>query len=605
MWSTPQLGPNPDGTLTFEDELLRSAGLGMADQAPFLAAFSEAIDKDGSMRILVFAQSGGDIDLVLLVGGLLGGLAVFLLGMEQMTEALKLVAGDRLKGLLLRLTRNRFAGLATGAGITAVIQSSSVTTVMVVGFITSGLMTFEQSLGVIIGANIGTTITAQIIAFKVTTIALYAVATGFAITFLSKNGARKARGSVLLGLGLVFLGMTIMGDAMSPLRESEAFLDAMTTLEKAWVGVVVGALFTALVQSSSATTGIVIVLAQQGLITLETGIALVLGANIGTSITAMLAAIGKPREALRAALAHTLFNVGGVVIWIPFIGLLATLAAGIGGGVPREIAMAHTVFNTFNALLAIGLTPQFARLVIRMVPDRADEAEQAVKAKYLDQSLLRTPTLAIDRARLELLRMADRVRTMLAISLPAVLSGTRWDLDEIEALDDEVDGLHEHIIDFLGKISETRLSEASTEELMDLMGATNDLEAIGDLIETNLVSVGLTRIEQNVVVSEETRDVLADFHEVIADSLDLAMLALTQKNADAARQVARMKKQVNSLERSALAHEASRLVADAPDRFQTYRIEIEVINTLKRVFYFSKRIARLAVPDEERAAIVE
>jgi phosphate:Na+ symporter len=476
---------------------------------------------------------------------------------------------------------------------------------MVVGFITSGLMTFEQSLGVIIGANIGTTITAQIIAFKVTTIALYAVATGFAITFLSKNGARKARGSVLLGLGLVFLGMTIMGDAMSPLRESEAFLDAMTTLEKAWVGVVVGALFTALVQSSSATTGIVIVLAQQGLITLETGIALVLGANIGTSITAMLAAIGKPREALRAALAHTLFNVGGVVIWIPFIGLLATLAAGIGGGVPREIAMAHTVFNTFNALLAIGLTPQFARLVIRMVPDRADEAEQAVKAKYLDQSLLRTPTLAIDRARLELLRMADRVRTMLAISLPAVLSGTRWDLDEIEALDDEVDGLHEHIIDFLGKISETRLSEASTEELMDLMGATNDLEAIGDLIETNLVSVGLTRIEQNVVVSEETRDVLADFHEVIADSLDLAMLALTQKNADAARQVARMKKQVNSLERSALAHEASRLVADAPDRFQTYRIEIEVINTLKRVFYFSKRIARLAVPDEERAAIVE
>lgn len=374
------------------------------------------------------AQETASIDAVLLVGGLIGGLAIFLLGMEQMTEALKLVAGDRLRGLLVKLTKNRFMGLLTGAGITAVIQSSSITTVMAVGFISAGLMTFTQSIGVIVGANIGTTITAQIIAFKVTTYALYAVAIGFAITFFSKIGSRRAWGTALLGLGLVFLGMTLMGEAMSPLRESEAFISAMIALENPLLGVAVGAVFTAVVQSSSATTGIVIVLAQQGLISLETGIALVLGANVGTSVTALLASIGKPREALRASVAHTLFNVGGVIIWIPFIGLLASTVMSIGGDTAREIANAHTVFNIFNALLILAITPQFARFIERIVPDRPDAVEAALKAKYLDKAFVSTPSLAIDRARLELLRMADRVRAMLAEGVPAAISGDRWAL---------------------------------------------------------------------------------------------------------------------------------------------------------------------------------
>ena len=206
-----------------------------------------------------------------------------------MTESLRVVAGDRLRGILLRLTSNRFVGMLTGAGITAVIQSSSVTTVLVVGFISSGLMSFQQSLGVIIGANIGTTVTAQIIAFKVTTYALYAVAGGFAVTFLSKRGDRQAQGAVVLGLGLIFFGMSLMGDAMSPLRSSDTFIDLMASLENPFLGVAVGAGFTAIVQSSSATTGIVIVLAQQGLISLETGIALIMGANVGTAITALMA----------------------------------------------------------------------------------------------------------------------------------------------------------------------------------------------------------------------------------------------------------------------------------------------------------------------------
>ncbi|MBT8203602.1 MAG: Na/Pi cotransporter family protein, partial [Acidimicrobiia bacterium] len=315
--------------------------------------------------MLFVAQAGAadPIDWVLLLSGLFGGLAIFLLGMDRMTESLRVVAGDRLRGVLLKLTSNRIMGILTGAGITAVIQSSSVTTVLVVGFISSGLMSFQQSLGVILGANIGTTITAQIIAFKVTSYALFAVAGGFAVTFLSKRGDRQALGAVVLGLGLVFFGMSLMGDAMSPLRTSDTFVDLMARLENPFLGVAVGAAFTALVQSSSATTGIVIVLAQQGLISLETGIALVLGANVGTSVTALLASIGKPREALRAGVAHALFNVGGAIIWLPFIGLLADAVQDIGGATARQVANAHTFFNVLNAFLVVGFIPAFARLI--------------------------------------------------------------------------------------------------------------------------------------------------------------------------------------------------------------------------------------------------
>lgn len=548
-------------------------------------------------------EASAEIDLFLVLAGLFGGLAIFLLGMDRMTEALKLIAGERMRDILARLTSNRIMGLLTGAVVTAVIQSSSVTTVLVVGFISSGLMTFVQSIGVIIGANIGTTITAQIIAFKITSYALVGVAVGFGFSFFSKQPLRQAQGTALMGLGLVFFGMSVMGDAMAPLRSSATFIDTMARLENPLFGIFVGMVFTALVQSSSATTGIVIVLAQQGLITLETGIALILGANVGTSITALLAAIGKPREAMRAAVGHTLFNVGGVVIWLPFLGLLASTVAGLGGGTAREVANAHTFFNVANALIFIGFVPQFAALVERLVPDRPEAEERVIRIKYLDRELLRTPSLAIDRARLELLRMADRVRTMLATVLPEILDGTRWSLAEVEAMDDEVDALHGHIVKYLGEISGQRLSPRSTAELIGVMEAANDLEAIGDVIETNLVQLGLARIEHGLSVSDSTRTVLSDFHGAIAEALDLAMLALTQKNADAARRVGKMKSEINSMERAASAHQVERLMAEAPDRVATYRLEIDVIANLKRIYYFAKRIAREAVPAEERAEI--
>ena len=549
------------------------------------------------------AASAEQADLFLLTVGLLGGLALFLLGMDRMTESLRMIAGDRMRTILSRLTTNPFAGLLTGAGVTSLIQSSSVTTVLVVGFISSGLMTLEQSIGVIIGANVGTTITAQIIAFDVSTFALLAIAVGFGITFFAHNELRRTQGTVLMGLGLVFFGMNVMGDAMAPLRSSETFIDAMTRLENPLAGIAVGALFTALIQSSSATTGIVIVLAQQGLITLETGMALVLGANIGTAITAVLAAIGKPRDAMRAAAAHTVFNVGGVVLWLPFLGMLAGLVDDIGGGVAREVANAHSIFNIANALIAVGLTGLIARLVRRVVPSRGDEREELIRTKYLDETLVHTPAIALERGRLEISRMANRVNTMLDDVLPALLTGTRWTLLEIEELDDEVDSLHGQVVEFLGRVSQSRLSNKSADELLGLMEATNYLEAIGDVVETNLVALGLRRVEGNLTVSEETRKVLEELHAHVAEAVQLATTAVIERDAEAARRVTKMKKFINTLERGAGAHQAERLVAGEPDRVETYRLETDVIANLKRIYYYARRMARLAVPKGERTDV--
>ena len=542
---------------------------------------------------------------------LFGGLALFLYGMEQMADALKAVAGERMKVILAKLTTNRFMGAATGAFVTAIIQSSSVTTVLVVGFITAGLMSMAQSIGVIMGANIGTTITAQIVAFKVTKAALLMVAVGFSMLFFSKQEKIKQYGGMLMGLGLVFFGMSVMSDAMKPLRSYEPFLDLMTTMENPFIGILVAAAFTGLIQSSSATTGIVIVMATQGFITLQAGIALAFGANIGTCVTAMLAAIGKPREAVRAAVVHVLFNVFGVLLWIAFIPQLAEVVASISPAhpelsgtdrlaaeAPRQIANAHTIFNIANTLIFIGFTTQFARIVEKLVPDKPVEDKLITRPKYLDEELLETPSLALDRARLEIGHMGDRVKVMLEDIMGAVVNGDRAMLKKIAKIDDEVDILHGHIVTYLGRISQKALTEQQTEELVKLMGATNDLENIGDIIETDLVYLGNEGIDNQVVISQETRKVLTKLHDVVSTTAELAIEAVMASDEQAAQEVIGMKADISRLMESAAMHESRRLVAEEPNRLAAYTLEIDIIEKLKRIYYFSKRMAKAVMPEE-------
>jgi len=542
---------------------------------------------------------------------LFGGLALFLFGMEQMADALKAVAGERMKVILAKLTTNRFMGAATGAFVTAIIQSSSVTTVLVVGFITAGLMSMAQSIGVIMGANIGTTITAQIVAFKVTKAALLMVAVGFSMLFFSKQEKIKQYGGMLMGLGLVFFGMSVMSDAMKPLRSFEPFLDLMASMENPLIGILVAAAFTGLVQSSSATTGIVIVMASQGFITLQAGIALAFGANIGTCVTAVLASIGKPREAVRAAAVHVLFNVFGVLLWIAFIPQLAEFVAWfspahpelsgtdrLASEAPRQIANAHTIFNIANTFIFIGFTTQFARLVERLVPDKPVEEKIIAQPKYLDEELLETPSLALDRARLEIGHMGNRVKEMLKDIMTAVVNGDRAMLKKIAKIDDEVDILHGHIVTYLGRISQKALTEQQTGVLVKLMGASNDLENIGDIIETDLVYLGNEGIDNQVAISKETREMLAKLHDVVSTTAELAIDAVMENDEQAAQEVIGMKADIGRLMDSAAMHESRRLVAAEPNRLAAYTLEIDIIEKLKRIYYFSKRMAKAVMPEE-------
>jgi len=494
--------------------------------------------------------------------------------------------------------------------VTAVIQSSSVTTVLVVGFISAGLMSLSQSVGVIMGANIGTTITAQIVAFKITKAALGMIAVGFAMLFIAKSDRTKHYGEMLMGLGMVFFGMHVMSEAMEPLRSFQPFLDLMKTMDNPLVGVLIATAFTALIQSSSASTGIVIVMASQGFISLQAGIALAFGANIGTCATALLAVIGKPREAVRAALVHLFFNVCGVLIWLPFIGFIANLvtaispsypdlsgAARLAAETPRQIANAHTFFNVANTLIFIWFTTQIARLVEWLVPDKALEEEAIiVRTRFLQEELLGTPSLALDQVRMEVMHMGETVNTMLQRIMPAIIRGDRSALEEIRQMDDTVDILHAGIIDYLGRISKQQLSDEQTRELLQLMEAVSNLENIGDIVETNLVVLGYDRIRDKVEISEATQDVLNGFQQAITRAVTAAVQAVAQRNQRAAQVVTGMKEEINEIADSAALHEARRLVAEEPNRIPAYTMEIDIIEKQKRIYYFAKRMARTVLP---------
>ena len=575
----------------------------------FLMLFSPLSAEAGSV------SKTGEINWFFLCIGLLGGLSLFLYGMERMSDALKNVAGEKMKDILAVLSNNRVMGLITGAIVTAVIQSSSVTTVMLVGFVSAGLMSLSQTVGVILGADIGTTITAQIVAFKVTKYALLLLAVGFGMLFISKRENIQQYGYMVMGLGMIFFGMGVMSDAMHPLRTYQPFIDLMANMSNPILGILVAAIFTALVQSSSASMGVVIVLAMQGLITLEAGIALALGANIGTCVTAGLASLGKPREAVRVAMSHVLFKIIGVLIMLPLIGPFAKFvvyispspAEGLTGleaaasVLPRQVANAHTLFNVGIAVLFLPFIAYFARLVFWLVPDKPIEEIEEIQPKYLSEMLYHTPSLALDAARHELKRMGKRVDLMNSAMMPAVLTGSREQLQAVREMDEEIDVLYKHIVNYLATVSKLKLNESQTHKMVKLMGAVNDLEHIGDLIEVNLVDLGERRIEKGFKISGETQKVINTVHHVVSDALKAAVRAIVDEDQDFAMRVISMKTDMNRLVEQAAMHQAERLVSEDSGKFEAYSVEIDIIEKLKRIYYHAKRMAKTVVEVGEGA----
>ncbi len=544
--------------------------------------------------------------------GVFGGLALFLLGMEQMTDALKAAAGTKLQMVLERLTANRFSGAIVGALVTATIQSSSVTTVLVVGFVSSGLMTLSQSIGVIMGANIGTTITAQIVAFKITSFALAFIAVGFAMLFLGRQEKVKHYGGIILGLGMIFFGMSIMSDAMFPLHSYPPFFELMVRMETPLLGILVGGLFTALIQSSSATTGIVIVLASQGFITLPAGIALALGANVGTCVTAMLASIGKPRAALRAAVVHVVFNLLGVLIWVGFIDQLASMAvacspvypdvsgmARLSAETPRQIANANTLFNIANTFIFIGFTPLFGKLVTRLLPEKPRRLDQPiVTPKYLDDHLLDTPSAALNVVRMEIGHLGSQVLLMMSMARIAVERQSAEVYRKIEKADDAADILHGAVIEYLNRIGKRQLTEDQSQEYYNLTQSADTLESIGDILEVDLSGLGVKMIQNKLQPSQTMKSILEALHGHVYLALESAVKAVVDNDQLAAQDVLALRKSVNEAVETAFRRQVKSLAQSDLKRLKTLQIEFEMTDKLKQIYSLSKRIARLFVPRE-------
>jgi phosphate:Na+ symporter len=431
------------------------------------------------------------------------------------------------------------------------------------------------------------------------------VAIGFFTRLGSKNDKMRHYGTLVMSLGLIFLGMDLMSDGTAPLRTYPHFVGLMQQMDHPVTAILLAAVLTALLQSSSATTGMIITLASQGFISLEAGIALVFGANVGTCITAGLASLGKSREAVRAAVVHIVFNLAGVVIWFAFIPQLGAFVSWLSpaspdlvGAAPRQIANAHTIFNLANTFLFIWLTTPLAWLVQRIVPDRTTAPVEVAQPKYLDPILLQTPALAMDVVRLELGRLGVAALHMMRGALDTVIRGTNKEIDALEDLDNSVDALHAGIVTYLGQLSKENLSTHQAKQLQEFLSAANYIESIGDMIETNLVDAGRDRLRANLQISQATQDVLRALNKEVAWAAERSIRAIVSNDKAIAREVTDAKAEIDRLAGLAELHLSRRLSAGEPNRLATFRLESEVMEYLRRMYYFAKRVAKLVGEDE-------
>ena len=541
-----------------------------------------------------------------------GGLALFLFGMDFMVKGLLVIAGEQMKAFLAKLTTNRLMGAITGAGVTAVIQSSSVTTVLTVGFVSAGLMSVSQAAGVVMGANLGTTITAQIVAFKITHYALLMIAVGFLIQFIGKLHKTKAVGHLILGLGLIFFGMNIMSEGMSPLRSYQPFLDLMLEMQNPLLAILVGMTFTALVQSSSATIGIVIVMAGNGFLTLPAGIALAMGANIGTTITAMLATIGKSRDALRAALIHVQFNVLAVLIWLPFIPELAqfsstltshevltttTEMATLAEQTPREIANANTIFNLISLLIFLPFVPLFIWVVHKLVPILAEETQTSnFKPIYLDSSFIQTPLVALDSVKQEL-EVYQKQQSLLYKRMVALISEPK-----LEKLGKEMGNLEKfrvyqrQILNYLGQIGKVALSDKEEQYHANLMVVVHSLESMNIAMRDSIFDVLNQMLEQDIKPSETMLNLVGKLTNEVGKAMEKSIYSAVNRDSDAAVDVFALKGEINYLIQEALNHQVKNFVA-SEKRLAVFRYEMRIVEGLKQLYSLSKRISRGTLGD--------
>lgn len=481
-----------------------------------------------------------------LIFGVVGGLGLFIYGIWEMSEGLHKAFGGRMRKILNSLTGSPVKGILVGTGITSIIQSSSATTVMVVGFVNAGLMTLVQALGVIFGANIGTTVTAQLIAFKLTEYALPIIGIGMLTILLAKKKTHKYIGEFLLGFGILFLGLNILTAVVKPLGQYPLFNNILVSFSRnPFLGILAGAVITAILQSSSVTTGMVLGLAMVNLVDLKAAIPLLLGCNIGTCVTALIASIGTNISAKRAAVAHIMFNVIGVVYFIPFLGPFQNLVVHTSGDLTRQIANAHTLFNVINTILFVPFIPLYANLLTKIVKGKEEE-EIEYLPKYLEKHLLNTPPIAIEAAIKETIRTLGLTQKMVSLAMNSFFNNDVKSLEKITRGEEAVDSLREAITNYLVELMQQELSREESRKIPPLIHAINDVERIGDHAE-NLRDLAQQKIDNRMPFSDMAMEELQKMYEDINRMINCSINALGIRNIDEAKLVLEQECQINTL----------------------------------------------------------
>lgn len=526
----------------------------------------------------------------------IGGLGLFLYGMTVMGDGLQKVAGERLKKLIEVLTNNRILGVIVGALVTMIIQSSSGTTVMVIGFVNAGLMSLPQAAGVIMGANIGTTVTAQLIAFKLTDYAPVAVAIGVAIWMIASKKKWKNIGEVLIGFGILFIGMDMMGDGLKPLADSPVFESMIIGLkDNPILGMLVGLLLTTVVQSSSASIGLLQALAGQGAIGIDIAFPILFGENIGTTTTGLISSLGANKTAKRAAIIHFLFNLIGTLIFmfilkVPIERLVTYLSP---GNIPRQIANAHTFFNIINVLIQLPFAGLLVKAAIKLVP--GDDDLEAQEAKFLDFRIIETPSIALGQVRKEISRMGSIVEDNLVRCQRSLIENNTKEIEIALDQEQKINKLQKEISEYLVQLSNASLSDSQHNQINIYFNNIGDIERIGDHAE-NIVELAQEKMETGLDFTEIGTSELNLMFSKCQEAFKYAMIAFETRAEEPARKVLLLEDEVDELEARNRQNHIDRLNKGICGTSEGV-IFLDAISNLERVSDHSSNLA-LYVLDE-------
>lgn len=516
---------------------------------------------------------------------LIGGLGMFLYGMNVMGDGLQKAAGEKLKKIIEMLTTNRIMGVLVGTLVTAIIQSSSATTVMTIGFVNAGIMSLQQAVGVIMGANIGTTVTAQLVSFNIEKYAPIAIGIGMVFWFFTKKKNIKNISEILIGFGILFVGMNFMKEAAAPVSEMSQVHDAMLYLSKNPVlGILAGFLITGTIQSSSASIGILIVLASQGLLPITAALPILYGDNIGTCVTSLLSTIGASRNARRAAIMHLCFNVIGTLLFIivlskPIIALVTSIDP---TNVPRQIANAHTLFNVVNVIVLLPFSTYLVKLATKLVPYTEDEdLENIHTTKFLDERILETPSIALSNTVDEVIRMASRSTRALNSAYDAVKTFSHERREKTFEYERMINTLQLDITNYLFALSNRNLSDVERIKADVLFHIVNDIERVGDHAD-NIAEISQFMEDKKVIFTEDARNELDTIFELASKNFYDSITALKTSDFELAATITEREREINILEQNARNSHMARLHAG------TCSVEagiyfLDIISNLERI----------------------